>query len=176
MLACVGDLPALRAESLRRMLAAAPAPGRVYLADRSGVGTTMLLAHGVALRPHFQQRSARAHAASGAVALLPDEPEAPGLDARTDVDTEDDLYLAAGLGLGPATAALIDPESGRLGRYGVITVTDHRDAALSGLAVSAAGRRLRLPLASLDAGWRHVRTGQRLHAVVAGGTVISAWL
>ena len=71
VLACVGDLPALRAESIIKVLAAARSSGadRAFLADASGVGTTMLIAHDTRLLPHFQGRSAAAHHASGAINL-----------------------------------------------------------------------------------------------------------
>ncbi|MCW2811233.1 MAG: cofC [Friedmanniella sp.] len=175
VLACVGDLPALRPGSVTRVLAAAGVQPRSFVADASGVGTTMLIAHGTALDPHFQGRSAAAHRVSGAVALDAAALGGPVADARRDVDTEVDLLDAVALGLGPATRALIDPETGRPGRLAIVTATRASDPAGVPLAVTAAGRRVRLPAASLDDGIRHVRAGQRLHAVLAGETVLSAW-
>lgn len=106
VLACVGDLPALRPDSVRRVLAAAGPHPRAFLADASGVGTTMLIARQVDLGPHFGGASAQAHEASGAIALGP--PEMPSLsDARTDVDTENDLASAVRLGVGRATADVL---------------------------------------------------------------------
>ena len=106
VMACVGDLPALRPESVRRVLGAARPYPRAFLADASGVGTTMLIARSVDLDPHFGTESARAHEASGARAL-----KSPALmsvaDARTDVDTEIDLEAATRLGVGRATAEVI---------------------------------------------------------------------
>ena len=114
VLACVGDLPALTPASVRAVLAASAEYPRAYLADESGVGTTMLVAHGVELDPHFEGLSAAAHAASGAVDLAAGPLAGLIPDARHDVDTEADLVRAVRLGLGPATAALMDPVPGRL--------------------------------------------------------------
>jgi len=108
----VADLPALRPGSVRRVLAAAP-PGRAFLADTSGVGTTMLLARDTALEPRLQGRSAAAHRQSGALPLGNDLLGGPVPDARRDVDTEVDLFDAVRLGLGPATRGLVD-DRGRL--------------------------------------------------------------
>ena len=95
------DLPALRAAELAAAIDAAA--GRAYCPDRQGTGTTLLLsAPGGDLDPRFGVGSADAHAASGAVALL-----GPWPSLRTDVDTVEDLDLAAALGLGSRTAALL---------------------------------------------------------------------
>lgn len=175
VLGCVGDLPALRPASLATVLAAAPDGGRAFLADASGVGTTMLMARGVPLDPHFSGRSAAAHATSGALALNDDRLGHAVPDARRDVDTEVDLGPAVDLGVGRATSALIDQETRVLGAYAVITTTSHQDDHGRPLAVTAGGHRLRLPSDSLD-GLRPLRSGQRLHAVHARGVVLSAWL
>jgi 2-phospho-L-lactate guanylyltransferase len=95
-------------------------------------------------------------------------------DARRDVDTEVDLAGAVGLGLGRATRALVDPASGRLGTYAVITTTG--GAGADGRAVTADGVRVVLPEEHLADGLRAVRPGQRLQAVLVGTTVLSAWL
>jgi 2-phospho-L-lactate guanylyltransferase len=178
ILACVGDLPALKAATVAAVLRAAAAapPGRHYLADASGTGTTMLLARGVPLAPHFQGGSAAAHQASGAEALT-DERIGVGVpEARHDVDTEADLVPAVALGIGRATAALLDPSSGRLAGYTVLTTTSYTDEEHRPLAVTATGHRLVLPPGSLADGLRGLRPGQRLHAVHADGVVRSAWL
>lgn len=109
--ACVADLPCLRPESVRRLVAAASAHPRSYVPDASGIGTTMLFARGVSLDPRFQGSSAAAHRGSGAVPLV----EAQDLaDARRDVDTLTDLNAAERIGLGERTAALFDRRTGRL--------------------------------------------------------------
>jgi len=175
VLACVGDLPSLRAGSVGRVLAAAAAYERAFLPDASGIGTTMLYAGaGVPLAPHFQGRSAAAHHSSGAVPLTDERLGAGVPDARRDVDTEVDLMDAVGLGPGAATAALVDPESGRLGAYAVVTTIGADDAG--GRAVTQGGVRVALPQDRLADGLRAPRPGQCLHAVLVGTTVLSAWL
>ncbi|MET9257235.1 2-phospho-L-lactate guanylyltransferase [Streptomyces sp. NPDC003717] len=97
------DLPALRPAELARVLAAAAAFPRAFLADAAGIGTTLLSARpGRELAPAFGPDSRARHRASGAAEL--------GLTAvdsvRQDVDTGDDLRTALSLGVGPRTAAL----------------------------------------------------------------------
>ena len=176
VLACVGDLPALQPESVLRILDASQSHPRSFVADASGVGTTMLVAHDVELAPQFQGRSAAAHHASGAVSLSAEAIGSPIADARRDVDTEADLATAIALGVGPATDALIDHGRRRLGRYELITATHWRNADGELLAVTATGRRIALPAEALRDELRHLRLGQRLHAVEADGRVLSGWL
>ncbi|AOS65307.1 2-phospho-L-lactate guanylyltransferase [Actinoalloteichus hymeniacidonis] len=96
------DLPALRSEDLAEALAQA-GDRRAFCADRQGTGTTMLIAApGSPLLPGFGVGSAERHAASGAVQVGTDRPT-----LRCDVDTEDDLRAAAGLGLGENTRAVL---------------------------------------------------------------------
>ena len=171
VLACVGDLPALRPASVAVVLAAVTAYGRAHLPDASGTGTTMLVAGpGVDLGPRFQGRSAAAHHSSGSVPLTDERLGTAVPDARRDVDTEVDLVDAVGLGLGPATAALLDPAAGRLGTYAAVTTVG------SGRAVTTDGVRVDLPDDALADDLRALRPGQRLHAVLAGTAVRSAWL
>lgn len=101
VVALVGDLPALRAEELAAVLAAAAAHPRSFVPDASGVGTTLLATTpGTPLQPRFGDGSAARHRAD-AVELA----AGPGL--RHDVDTPADLRAAAGLSLGPATSAVL---------------------------------------------------------------------
>ena len=176
VLASVGDLPALRPESVARILAASRSHQRSFVTDASGIGTTMLMAHEVELAPQFQGRSAAAHHASGAMSLHEEAIGSPVADTRRDVDTEADLAAAVGLGVGPATSALIDHERGRLGCYQLITATQWRNAEGHQLAVTATGRRIALPAKALGGELRYARLGQRLHAVEADDRVLSAWL
>jgi len=176
VLACVGDLPALRPDSVRHVLAAARELPRSFLSDASGIGTTMLIAgDGQPLQPSFQGRSAAAHQAGGATRLDADRLGAPLADARRDVDTEVDLDTAIGLGLGSSTGSLIDRQRNRIGRYAVITATQWRDGGEQ-TAVTSTGFRVVLPEAALADGIRAARLGQRMHAVLAGERVLSAWL
>ena len=176
VVASVGDLPALRPESLLHILDASRPHQRSFVADASGIGTTILVAHNVELAPQFQGRSAAAHHASGAVSLSAEAIGSPVADARRDVDTEADLAVAIGLGVGQATRALVDHETGRLARYELITATQWCNAAGEQLAVSESGRRIILPAEALGNELRHARVGQRLHSVEAAGRVLSAWL
>jgi 2-phospho-L-lactate guanylyltransferase len=101
--ALTADLPALRSAELSAALRAASTAVRHYLPDAPGSGTVLLTAApGRALDPRFGPGSAKAHAASGAVALCGDWPT-----LRRDVDTPADLAVAARLGLGPRTDALV---------------------------------------------------------------------
>src|SRR5699024_1396078 len=80
-----GDLPAATGPALSAAVAAGlrAGGGRAFIADRTGAGTTALLAApGIALAPRFGAGSAAAHRASGASPLT-------GADARLrcDVDT-----------------------------------------------------------------------------------------
>lgn len=99
-----GDLPALRPEELDRAIRDGLATGRrAFCRDRSGTGTTLLLAPSwLPLEPRFGPGSASAHRAAGAQEL----PGCwPGL--RCDVDTQDDLAVARNLGLGRFTRAAL---------------------------------------------------------------------
>ncbi|RDG39893.1 2-phospho-L-lactate guanylyltransferase [Streptomyces corynorhini] len=96
------DLPALRPRELDRVLTAAGAFRRAFLADAAGIGTTLLAAApGAELNPAFGGPSRHRHLLSGAVEI-----ELAGVDSvRRDVDTGDDLSVAALLGLGTFTAS-----------------------------------------------------------------------
>jgi 2-phospho-L-lactate guanylyltransferase len=115
VLACVGDLPALRAESVRAVIAAAndhgsPVAARHFLADASGHGTTMLLAAGTWLDPRFGDGSAAAHRASGAIELSDAKLDQPVPDARADVDVVADLDAVVRLGVGQASNDVLGSE------------------------------------------------------------------
>lgn len=99
------DLPALRAEELERVLAAASDHERSFLADTPGVGTTLLAATpGRPLAPAFEGASRARHLAGGAREL-----SVPGVESvRRDVDTPEDLAAASAMGVGPRTRALLD--------------------------------------------------------------------
>ena len=94
------DLPALQPADLAAALAAVPPGGRAFVADASGVGTTLLAAAPPApLDPAYGPASRDQHLTSGAVEL-------PGTAAlRRDVDTPDDLRDALALGVGARTTA-----------------------------------------------------------------------
>jgi 2-phospho-L-lactate/phosphoenolpyruvate guanylyltransferase len=97
------DLPALRVGELAAALLAGADQDTSFVRDATGDGTTLLLARrGSAFEPQFGAGSARLHAASGAVELIGDLPS-----VRRDVDTERDLAVAAALGLGPRSRAVV---------------------------------------------------------------------
>jgi len=101
--ALAADLPALRPAELSLALRAAARWEHAFVPDASGAGTTLYAARpGAEFRPRFGPRSAEQHRAAGAAELL-----LPGLASlRRDVDQPTDLRAAAGLGVGPRTAAV----------------------------------------------------------------------
>jgi 2-phospho-L-lactate guanylyltransferase len=176
VLACVGDLPALTPEAVRAALAAADDHGesaRMYVPDRLGDGTTMLIANGTDLDPRFQGESASAHRDSGAAGLLlGDFPQ-----ARTDVDAPDDVAAVIGLGVGRHTAQLIDSQRRRIADYLPVTVAAPAPQPTGDYAViTDTGVRAVLSVTALDAQIRMLRPGQRLHAAAVGEQLISAWM
>jgi 2-phospho-L-lactate guanylyltransferase len=104
VVAIQADLPALRPHELDCAIRDGLATGgRAFCTDRTGVGTTLLLAPpGQPLDPRFGPASAAAHRRSGAGQL---PCCGPGL--RCDVDTPADLAVARHLGLGRFTRAAL---------------------------------------------------------------------
>jgi 2-phospho-L-lactate guanylyltransferase len=103
------DLPALRPEELTSALTAAASRRVAFVPDAAGTGTTLFAATpGAEFQPRFGRLSRRRHLADGAAEL------AAGLQLtglRRDVDTIDDLRLAAAVGLGPRTRAVLATDS-----------------------------------------------------------------
>lgn len=96
------DLPSLRSAELSAAVHLA-AGRHAFCRDRSGTGTTLLLAGaGTELAPRFGPWSASAHLATGAAELPRRWPS-----LRCDVDTETDLAIASHLGLGPETRSML---------------------------------------------------------------------
>jgi 2-phospho-L-lactate guanylyltransferase len=100
--ALIADLPALSASDLEAALTAAASVTQGFVVDAAGSGTTLYTARpGAAFSPRFGPRSRERHRQAGVIELDP-----PGIDGlRTDVDTLDDLHLAAAIGLGRRSAA-----------------------------------------------------------------------
>ncbi|MCE0486597.1 2-phospho-L-lactate guanylyltransferase [Ornithinimicrobium sediminis] len=97
----LGDLPALRPADLLTALQECARHTRTVVPDHTGTGTVLLATTGPDLRPAFGSGSAARHAA-GATRLELDLPR-----LRQDVDDRDDLLRAVGLGVGPATRAVL---------------------------------------------------------------------
>lgn len=173
VIACVGDLPCLRPDTVRRLVHAAASHPRSFVPDSSGHGTTMLFARGVSLDPRFQGMSAAAHQGSGAV-LLSEAEAGPLADARRDVDTLADLLESVRIGLGDRTAALFDPGTGRLGRSETITIVERStDGTIAVTGVD--GARHTLDPAKLPDLPPDMAPGQRIHAALVGDRVLSVW-
>ena len=100
---------AARPDELTAALAAAARLGAAFVPDADGTGTVLYAAApGSEFRPQFGPASRDRHLASGAAEIGTAEVEAgrfAGL--RRDVDTMEDLLLAAEIGLGPRTWALL---------------------------------------------------------------------
>jgi 2-phospho-L-lactate/phosphoenolpyruvate guanylyltransferase len=99
-----GDVPALRRGELTTALEIAARHGRAFVPDAAGTGTTLYAAApGAAFEPLFGPQSRARHRAAGVAEVT--LAESAGL--RQDVDTAEDLRLAAAIGVGPRTAALL---------------------------------------------------------------------
>lgn len=168
VVACVADLPALRPDDVRAVLAAAPAGARSFLADHTGAGTTMLVADGCGLAPRFEHGSAARHADSGASALGVDAPR-----ARLDVDEPADLAAAARLGVGSATGALWDEDRPVSHDTAVVASA----SAPGWEVVDSGGRRHPVARTALGPDVRWLRPTQRVHlARDRAGAVRSVWI
>ena len=171
VLACVGDLPALRTATVAGVLAASTGHPRSFLADHDGFGTTLLIAHGTPLNPLYGPQSttdlpigsAERHRRSGAQPLSLD-----AVDARWDVDTVEDLATAHRLGLGPATTAMLDPTTGDIGRYVRPIIREHRADMIT---VETDGRLEDIPRSAYDGDPALLVRGRRVHAVRVGRTL-----
>lgn len=98
------DLPALTSATVDAVFTLAAMHRLGVVPDQERVGTTMLTARSPGLlRPRFGPDSFRRHLADGASPL---EVTAP--DVLRDVDLPEHLRTAAGLGVGPATADVLE--------------------------------------------------------------------
>jgi 2-phospho-L-lactate guanylyltransferase len=101
LLALCADLPSLRPDELASALAEASARPLAFVADADGVGTTAVMASGVAtFAPAFGPSSRQRHLDAGAHEI--DGSDVPTL--RRDVDDPAALHDALALGVGPRTA------------------------------------------------------------------------
>lgn len=164
VLACVADLPALTAATVRDVVTQLPRPGRGFVPDAEGTGTCMVLASGVPLAPAYGVDSAQRHRESGALELAADPAE------RLDIDGATDLANAAPA-VGPATASVL--VEGRLGEHLMATIAGPSEQGWS--AVTATGVRIEVPAAAPEPGLSP-RQGQRVHLVRGPGGPISCWI
>jgi 2-phospho-L-lactate guanylyltransferase len=108
--ALLGDIPALRPEDLDAALIGAGRVERAVVPDAEGSGTTLVTAgSGIPLLTSFGGQSYARHVELGCVPLE----IADTSSLRHDVDTAAQLEVAAELGLGPRTAALLAAQSSR---------------------------------------------------------------
>jgi 2-phospho-L-lactate guanylyltransferase len=97
------DLPCLRATDVTDVLGQAASDHGAFVPDRAGTGTTLVVhPPGSQAVTRYGPGSAARHAALGLEQLR----GAP-VRARHDVDTVEDLEVAATLGLGPRTAGVV---------------------------------------------------------------------
>ncbi len=166
----VSDLPCLTPDAMTALLDVAlrEAHPTAFLADADGTGTTMWLrSTGSGIDSQFGPDSAAAHRRSGAADLAATTLGSVIAPARRDVDTDDDLARAVGLGVGAHTLAALAPA--------VLTiVTALRTTDTGALEVAdEQGRRHTIGWESVAAaGFREVRPGQRLVLDLGSSTVI----
>lgn len=99
----LADLPALHPDDLAQALAACEPYERAFVPDADGTGTVLLTGRSAALvEPRFGAASASTHERDS-VRLELDLPR-----LRTDVDDDESLRVAAGLGLGTASRGVLD--------------------------------------------------------------------
>lgn len=103
------DLAALRAADLAAVLAEAARHDSAVVADLPGRGTTLLAATSRSrFVPAYGSDSFAAHLAAGAADITP----SAAASVRRDVDTVAGLREAVRLGVGPATAAVLERSHG----------------------------------------------------------------
>lgn len=100
--ALCADLPALLPAELDQALHSLVPGGASFVADASGLGTTLYTAPYTEFAPEFGVGSCAAHRASGAL-----EVAAAGATLRRDVDDLKDLTAAISLGLGVQTRSAV---------------------------------------------------------------------
>ena len=114
LVAILGDVPCLTDSILSMVLSEASEHAVSFVADTSGVGSTMWCARKAPdAHPHFGHHSRAEHRSHGAVELGVGSSSSQWARARRDVDTDIDLWDATRLGLGPATSRLVGDDDGR---------------------------------------------------------------
>lgn len=100
----LGDLPSLRPDDLAAALRVAAGYPLAVVPDREGSGTTLLTSTGGGMHPRFGHGSRARHESGGHLVI----PVTPLSTLRRDVDTVQDLASAIELGVGVATAAILE--------------------------------------------------------------------
>ena len=165
--ALLGDLPALDGTSLRTALEAAAGVAESFVPDADGTGT--VLRCGRDFTPRFGAESASRHEADGATRL---ELALPRL--RTDVDDARSLASARGLGLGPATRAVLEHRGSGWIRSMQATVHRFDPETHTGSVLRDDGVELHFEAPAFEAsGLRLLRLGQRLTVEVVDDLVVA---
>ena len=108
IIAVLGDTPCITGAILTMVLQQARDHSTSFVADASGVGSTMWCAQPTSTATsQFGHHSRAEHRAHGAVELGAHNASPEWARARRDVDTDIDLWDAIRLGVGPATSALL---------------------------------------------------------------------
>lgn len=108
VIAILGDTPCITGDILTMVLLEARDHRTSFVADASGVGSTMWCADTTSsATSHFGHHSRAEHRAHGAVEVGAHNASPEWARARRDVDTDIDLWDAIRLGLGPASSALL---------------------------------------------------------------------
>jgi 2-phospho-L-lactate guanylyltransferase len=167
LVACMADLPALTAVDVTATLAGCTGPGRWFVPDAAGTGTTVLVARDEPLAPAFGDGSAARHRAAGAVEL-----RAPA-GVRRDVDDAADLAEAVRIGLQPPASSLIGSSGDAWHDTAVVAGVE----GAGWMLITSAGTRAYAPATAAGADLRSLATGQRVHLMRdSDGSVHHVWL
>lgn len=112
IIAILGDTPCMTGEALDTVLREADQHEVSFVADASGVGSTLWCTRGTtSATSHFGHHSRARHRADGAVELGVGTNAMSWTRVRRDVDTDVDLWDARRIGLGASTERLVKQES-----------------------------------------------------------------
>ncbi|GAA2745796.1 hypothetical protein GCM10009868_28660 [Terrabacter aerolatus] len=165
--ALLGDVPALDARSLRAALDVAGLHEQSFVPDADGTGTVLRCGRG--FTPRFGAASASRHEADGAQRL-----DLPLPRLRTDVDDARSLSRARGIGLGPATRAVLRHRASGWIRSMQATVHRFDPETHTGSVLRDDGVELAFEALAFDtSGLRLLRLGQRLTVEVVDDVVVA---
>jgi 2-phospho-L-lactate guanylyltransferase len=173
------DLPCLDGATVSMVLQQASAYPRAFVTDAQGIGTTMIFQKdGSSLEPAFGTRSRARHRQLGYLELPAeasyredDTARQRWARARRDVDTAVDLWDAARIGVGPATAMILRDATGDAAQLLLTAGNTTSDGGIE--ALTEDGMHLVIPRGVLASSpFRHLRPGQRVLAEVHDGRVV----